>query len=591
MRTNEKLRYFWDIISDFRWSAALLFLIMITCSVAETIGLGLVMPFLEIITTQNADHLREVPYMKNFLKFFPANYALLVVGSLIVTLIMLKNILFVLRTGFSVIFVNRLRKIWTLSIMEKYMYADYPYHVTQKQGVLLNNLIREPQIAAKAIHNIIEFSSQLILFAFLYALVLLVNWKITLIMSLFGGVLIAFVIHVSNKYSTSVGKKQLLLNQQTTAIGSESISGIRQIKIFSFEQNVFRQFKTKVTHLIRIVAKYMVIVSLPKPVIESLVVFGVIAVVIYIRYVIQSPLLSIVPIIGLFVVIAQRLFPSFSLLFSSKMNINTYMPSLKLVQQLHTTDINVEDLKEGIKIRSLDDDISFQNLQFGYEESKPLFQDLSLVIPKGKITAIFGPSGSGKSTLVDLLVGFYKAQSGGILINGTDISKISKKSWRNLVGYVSQDTYLFNATVEENVLMGNPSASHEEVEEAARKANAASFIQKLPSGYKSMLGDRGLNLSGGQRQRIAVARAIIRDPQLLIFDEATSELDIESERLIQQTIKDLKGNKTLIVITHRLSSVKNADLIYVLDSGHIAESGTFEELTSKDGMLYNLSNT
>jgi ABC-type multidrug transport system fused ATPase/permease subunit len=524
MLNNEKLRYLWEIIRDFRWSAALLFLIMIACSVSETIGLGLVMPFLEIISTQNADHLRKVPYINSFLSLFPANYALLAVGGLMVTLIMLKNILFVLGTGFSVIFVNRLRKIWTLSIMEKYMYAEYPFHVSQKQGILLNNLIREPNIAAKAIYNIIEFSSQLILFAFLYALVLLVNWKITLIMSLFGGVLIAFVINVSNKYSTSVGKQGLLLNQQTTAIGSESISGIRQIKIFSFEQNSFRQFKTKLAHLIRIVTKYKVIVSLPKPVIESLVVFGVIAVVIYIRYVIQIPLLSIVPIIGLFVVIAQRLFPAISKLFSSKMYINTYMPSLELVQKLHTTDIEVEDLNEGIKIRSLDGDISFQNLQFVYEENKPLFQDLSLVIPRGRMTAIVGPSGSGKSTVVDLLVGFYKAQSGEILINGIDISKINKKCLRNLVGYVSQDPQLFNATVEENILMGNPSASHEEVEEAARKANAESFIQELPLGYKSVLGDRGLNLSGGQRQRIAVARAIIRDPQLLIFDEATSEL-------------------------------------------------------------------
>jgi ABC-type multidrug transport system fused ATPase/permease subunit len=585
MRSKEKLKYFWGIIRDFKWSAALLFLIMITCSVAETIGLGLVMPFLEIITTQNADHLRRVPYVNNLLNLFPANYALIVVGGLIFILIMLKNILFVLRTGFSVIFVQRLRKIWTLSIMEKYMYAEYPFHVTRKQGVLLNNLIREPSIAAKAIHNIIEFSSQLILFTFLYALVLLVNWKITLVMSLFGGVLIAFVINVSNKYSTSVGKKQLLLNQETTAIGSESVSGIRQIKIFCFEQNAFHQFKIKLTQLIRIVAKYMVIVSLPKPIIESLVVFGVIAAIIYIKYVIQTPLLGIVPIIGLFVVIAQRLFPTFSVLFSSRMNINTYIPSLKLVQQLHTTDIDVEDLNEGIKIRSLENDISFQNLQFAYEGNKPLFRDLSLVFPKGKMTAIVGPSGSGKSTIVDLLVGFYKAQSGEILINGIDISKINKESWRNLVGYVSQDTYLFNATVEENILMGNPSASHEEVEEAARKANAESFIQNLPSGYKAMLGDRGLNLSGGQRQRIAVERAIIRDPQLLIFDEATSELDIESERLIQQTIKDLKGNKTLIVITHRISSVKNADLIYVIDNGQVVESGSFFELI-KDGFGY-----
>jgi subfamily B ATP-binding cassette protein MsbA len=269
------------------------------------------------------------------------------------------------------------------------------------------------------------------------------------------------------------------------------------------------------------------------------------------------------------------------------MNIITFVPSLKLVNELYTSKLEREDLDKGIVVNQLKEDIIFKNVNFTHLGSKPLFADITLNIQKGKTTAIVGASGAGKSTLVDLIVGFFKYNKGEILVNGIDLKKINLLSWRNLIGYVSQDIFLFNTTVRENILIGKPSASEEEILVVAKKANADLFIQALPQGYNTLLGERGLKLSGGQRQRIAIARAIIRDPELFIFDEATSSLDVESEKSIQESIYELAKEKTIIIIAHRLSTIENADVIYILDKGCIVELNSREE--SIENVLSRLS--
>ena len=271
------------------------------------------------------------------------------------------------------------------------------------------------------------------------------------------------------------------------------------------------------------------------------------------------------------------------------MNIHAYLPSLKIVSQLNVIGVETEDVGEGESIEKLDADIVFDHVCFGYNDGKPVFEDLMLTIPKGCLTAIVGPSGSGKSTIADLIAGFYRVDAGKILLNGIDLKNYDLLKWRAMIGYVSQDAYLFNVTIRDNILMGKPKAGEKELAETAQLANADGFIHSLPNSYDTICGERGLNLSGGQRQRIALARALIRDPQLLIFDEATSALDMESERLIQETITKLKGQKTMLVITHRLASVENADLIHVLDDGRIVESGTYAELCRRQGRLFQIS--
>ena len=561
---------------------------MMLCSLTETLGLGLVLPLLQLIT-KSENSVEFGGFLRDLLKSFPENHALLIIGTGMVSLIIVKNLLFIMKTGMASLFVNRLRKDWTLEILNKYLHAHLKFHINHKQGVLLNNMIREPSVAAKAVHNMIEFFSQVILFCFLYGLALLVSWRITLIMSAAGGLLLAAVFKLTHNYASSVGRTQLELNQQTTGLGVETLSGIRQVKLFALQKRIYERFGTLLTRLVQVIAKYTVVINLPRPVIESLFVVTFVAGLFYLHYIIHAELYAFIPVIGLFVVIAQRLFPTTSLIFSSRMNIHAYLPSLKIVSQLNVVGVQTEDVGEGESIEKLDTDIVFDHVRFGYNDGKPVFEDLMLTIPNGCLTAIVGPSGSGKSTIADLIAGFYRVDAGQVLVNSIDLTKLNLSKWRSLIGYVTQDDYLFNISIRDNILMGKIEATESEVIEAARMANADVFINDFPNGYDTICVERGLNLSGGQRQRIAVARALIRNPALLIFDEATSALDMESERLIQETIQKLKGQKTMLVITHRLSSAESADLIHVLDDGRIVESGNYADLCRQRSRLFQMS--
>ncbi|MDU5282535.1 MAG: ABC transporter ATP-binding protein, partial [Dialister sp.] len=232
--------------------------------------------------------------------------------------------------------------------------------------------------------------------------------------------------------------------------------------------------------------------------------------------------------------------------------------------------------------------VEARHVSFSYEMGNPVLTDLNFVAEPGQTIALVGPSGSGKTTIANLLPRFYDVTGGGIYIDGMDIRESTISSLREHIGLVPQDTLLFNTTIKENILYGRLDATDKEVWEAVKAANAEKFIRGLPNGIETKVGDRGLVLSGGQRQRIAIARAILKDPAILILDEATSALDTESEKIVQDALEKLMVGRTSFVIAHRLSTVKNADQIFVLNNGHIEESGTHDELMREGGLYYEL---
>jgi len=250
---------------------------------------------------------------------------------------------------------------------------------------------------------------------------------------------------------------------------------------------------------------------------------------------------------------------------------------------------DIKDKKNAKILEHVKGSINIENLTFKYTSSENwVLQNINMKIPAGKTIALVGESGAGKSTIASLIPRFYEAQKGLISIDGNNIMDLKQKSLRKNIGIVQQNVFLFDTSIRENILYGNPNASEEELIEAARKANILDFIQSLPDGFDTLTGERGVKLSGGQKQRISIARAFLKNPPILIFDEATSSLDTESEAYIQKAMEELSQNRTTIIIAHRLSTVRNADLLYVINEGKIVEQGTHNELMDRNNYYYNL---
>jgi subfamily B ATP-binding cassette protein MsbA len=245
--------------------------------------------------------------------------------------------------------------------------------------------------------------------------------------------------------------------------------------------------------------------------------------------------------------------------------------------------IEIEDAPDAEPLETFDREIVFDDVGFAYREGHTALHEVSFTAPKGRVVALVGPSGAGKSTVVDLLCRFYDVSSGAILVDGRDIRSVRIGDLRALMGIVSQETVLFHDTVRANIAYGHPDATSSQIEAAARAANAHEFVEQLPNGYETVVGERGVELSGGQRQRIAIARALLRDPPILILDEATSALDTESERLIQEAIETLLRGRTVFVVAHRLSTVQRADQILVLEEGYVVERGDHATLLARSG--------
>ncbi len=373
------------------------------------------------------------------------------------------------------------------------------------------------------------------------------------------------------------------------SIIDENISGLRIIKAFTAEAHINSNFDKESNSYKNIMSSLLRKKDLASPMSEFLSTIVLVVVMWFGGQLVlgDNSTLSAQEFIG-YILIFSQIIPPAKTLTTSYYYIQKGSASAKRVYEILDAENEITDVENPKQIKLLNNQIEFKNLSFSYEKQQVL-KDINFTISKGRMIALVGQSGSGKSTLADLLARFYDINQGEILIDNSNIKEIALHDLRALMGIVSQESILFNDTIFNNIRLGNITASKQEVIEAAKIANAHDFILETENGYDTNIGDRGNKLSGGQKQRLSIARAILKNPEILILDEATSALDTESERLVQDALDKLMYSRTSLVIAHRLSTIQNADEILVLDKGCIIERGTHQELIAQNGHYKKLS--
>jgi len=465
------------------------------------------------------------------------------------------------------------------------------YFHGKKSGVLISRLTNDINLVRGAVANgFAEAIRQIFLYITYMFLVIWASWKLSLIVL----VLLPFGIIVISKFGKKVKKNSILTQQKMgnlTSVLQETIYGIRVIKAFAMEKFELEKFKNFAKDYFKTMVKLTRIGSLAPPLTEMLGVLAGVTILWFGGKQILGGSEFTVDRFFLFLVALFSLMQPVKKLSHINIDIQQGLAAADRVFEVLETEPKIQNPPQPVKLKFFEKEINFENIVFHYDNHKPVLEEINLKIKRGEIIAVVGPSGAGKSTLMDLLARFYDPQEGKITIDGTDVRKIELNSLRNLLGIVTQETMLFNDSVWNNIAYGHNGASTEMVEKAARAANAHDFIVNLPESYQTVIGDRGVKVSGGERQRLAIARAIFKNPPILIFDEATSALDSESEKLVQEAIEHLMQGRTVFVIAHRLSTVQNADTIVVLDKGRIVQVGQHAELIKQEGLykkLYNL---
>jgi subfamily B ATP-binding cassette protein MsbA len=573
---------FLKLLKRYPWSLPILVALGVAASLSEGIGVGLIIPFIESLHSNQAAP-GALRFLSGPFSRIPAETRIWLIPLCILASIVLRNALLYLNT----LIFSRLN--WSIchqlrcEVFDQLLSVSYGFLEQKKAGNLLHTLNGQTWQATQALSSLAGMVVNACTILVFVSLMLMISWPLTLLTAGIS-VLISITAYAATRNTIAAGKAASQANAAFVAQSLEVLNAMKAVRAFVREDFERTRFEESSGHACRAFRKLERVTGFVGPFSEVLSTGLLIGIVLF---GVRSA--AVLPAMIAFIFMLYRLQPKLRQFDMGRAGLAACLADIEeLLALLDRSDKPY--IHSGSQICfGLRESIELRGVTFRYRPGDaPALTNVSIRIPKGKTTAIVGPSGAGKSTLIDLLFRFNDPLEGEIRVDGTPLKHLDLKSWRRRIAFLSQEAFIFNASVRENIAYGRADATDEEIAAAAKKANAHEFIEQLPQGYQTSLGERGVRLSGGQRQRIALARAIVRNAEILILDEATNALDTISERLVQEALASYGRDRTTIVIAHRLSTIEHADQVLVLDNGRVVEQGVLREVLQAGGLFARL---
>ena len=588
MQEIKIIRKLLGLLSLYPWAIPSAICLGFFASLAEGLGISLFVPFLQSLYNSNAISSETNSPLLNMLNGvfngFPEEYRVYVISASILASIIIKNGFMYGNTALSAWLYMHINHNLICQAYRRLLTIRFDFLDSHDSGKFLNTINTQTWRACEAVNSYILYMTGVLTIIVFAGLLVLTSLQLTVYVVVILSC-VSLMIQQLNRRIRQMGRKTVETSELLSKCMVEGFQGMRLIRAFNREDYEEDRLTQASIQNRNAYLKLELVRSITGPLSE---VFSVIILITILVVGVHQKLAGL-PVLLTFIVILYSLQPRIKQLESNRANLASLAGAVEDVRALVKESASDIVSSGHVPFKSLKESIYFKSVSFRYPFSTtPSLSKVSITIPKNQTTAIVGPSGAGKSTIVGLICRFYEATDGEIYIDGSPLVELDISTWRRRIAVVSQDIFMFSDSIRENIAYGRLDATEEEIIKAAQQAFAHDFISRFPQGYSTPVGERGVRLSGGQRQRLALARAIIRDPEILILDEATNALDSESEQMIQAALRTISQNRTVIIVAHRLSTIQQANQILVLEAGKVVEQGSFHDLLAKNGLFSRL---